>query len=858
MADADGNPYVGPRPFERDDRDRFFGRDGEVRELLSLVVSERVVLLYAASGAGKTSLLHAGLVPLLEEDEGFEVLPVTRIQAGLPEETLTRARNVFTLGVVSSLEPGDSALPALETTTLVELLAARPHRYDAHGFAAPRALIVDQFEELFTAHPRYWRQRAQFVADLAAALDDDPLLRVVLSIREDHVAQLDPHVAALPRGLRARFRLERLGPEAAIEAVVNPTLPTPRRYADDVAEKLVADLLRFRADTGRGETIEIEGEFVEPVQLQVVCESLWGELPPSVTEITEEHLRRFGDVDEVLRRFYDEAVRAAAAAARVPERRLRALVERSLITAVGTRNTVYRQERTTGDISNAAIDELENRHVMRAEWRAGARWYELTHDRLIAPIQTSNRRFRERLARKRRVPAAVALAAAVLAAVILGLASMGNSGGGGTALAAGANLSLTETDADRAAHSAQVKGQVSASGLRGVPLRIVASVVDDAGKPVVAPVLQSRFVPGKDLSATSFTASMRLPRRDGDYHLVIALENPARTVLARVQSERITVGGRDVSVKVRVRFTVRVTGSGHVAFGAGGSTAQQLCPPVCTGEFPHGTRLKLVAVPARTSVFGGWSSCPGEAARTCVVRAGRVTVASARFDTVIGRTARGTPITATMIGDERARRRILVIGCLRPAACAGTAVADALAGRAGPAGAAIWIVRNLDPDGITRDKDLNHDFPCDWAPANADTARCRGRNALSTPEARAAVAFIRRLRPNLTIWYFSRATTGDKSLRPAQWVALGGDRGEREAEARYARLVGYGRPVAWVNSSTGRVTLEPPGGNYGSGTAWQRHLNPPMRAFWVELPLEPLPPREAARHADAVVKLAER
>ena len=53
------NPYVGPRPYERDDRRNFYGRDREAREVRALIVAEREVLFYAQSGAGKTSLLNA-------------------------------------------------------------------------------------------------------------------------------------------------------------------------------------------------------------------------------------------------------------------------------------------------------------------------------------------------------------------------------------------------------------------------------------------------------------------------------------------------------------------------------------------------------------------------------------------------------------------------------------------------------------------------------------------------------------------------------------------------------------------------------------------------------------------------------
>ena len=89
------SPYPGPRPFEPGEQRSFFGRDREVRELLSLIIAHPVVLLYAQSGAGKTSLLSAGLIPRLEE-EGFDILPRARVQGSIPNELqLSEISNVY-------------------------------------------------------------------------------------------------------------------------------------------------------------------------------------------------------------------------------------------------------------------------------------------------------------------------------------------------------------------------------------------------------------------------------------------------------------------------------------------------------------------------------------------------------------------------------------------------------------------------------------------------------------------------------------------------------------------------------------------------------------------------------------------
>src|SRR5919112_3048766 len=77
-------PYVGPRSFRKDQREFFFGRDEESDELVSVITAHSAVLLYSQSGAGKTSLLNAKLIPRLEEEEDFHVLPPMRVQGQLP------------------------------------------------------------------------------------------------------------------------------------------------------------------------------------------------------------------------------------------------------------------------------------------------------------------------------------------------------------------------------------------------------------------------------------------------------------------------------------------------------------------------------------------------------------------------------------------------------------------------------------------------------------------------------------------------------------------------------------------------------------------------------------------------------
>jgi WD40 repeat protein len=437
-------PYIGPRPFDSADQKRFFGRSAEVRKLVSLMVAHRVVLLYSASGAGKTSLLNAGLVPLLRQDAGFDVLPIVGVRGLADPEA---SANPYLANAIASLV-GDARDPASADDfteprssagkpsglsaktgevqngmTLLAALAARPRSRDADGFAAPTALIFDQFEDLFSLYPERWDARRHVFAEIGAAIEQDDLLRVVIALREEFIAQLDPYASLLPGSLRTRFRLERLGPNAALAAITGPLAREKRRFAPGTAERLVDGLQRVRFHAGRGESMEIPGEFVEPVQLQVVCRSLWSNLAPDVVEITDDHVAAFGNIADVLARYYGDAVAVAAAKGAIAEEVLRDRLEESFITSIGTRGTVVSGATETARIPNDAIDELERRHLLRAEWRAGARWFELTHDSLITPINASNAIVRER-AQRRRERRLKALLAATLA-VTLALAAAG-------------------------------------------------------------------------------------------------------------------------------------------------------------------------------------------------------------------------------------------------------------------------------------------------------------------------------------------------------------------------------------------------------------------------------------------------
>jgi murein peptide amidase A len=198
---------------------------------------------------------------------------------------------------------------------------------------------------------------------------------------------------------------------------------------------------------------------------------------------------------------------------------------------------------------------------------------------------------------------------------------------------------------------------------------------------------------------------------------------------------------------------------------------------------------------------------------------------------VIGRSVQDRPIVAQRFGPDDARLTVLVVGCIHGNECAGLPVLERLRRRP-PPGVELWLISTVNPDGRalnTRGNahgvDLNRNFPAGWRRIPRSSRYHSGARPESEPETRAVVRFLRRERPQLSIWFHQpEVNVRDPDGSPAARV--------------YARLVGLPfRPLA-----------SPP----GTATRWQKRADPDAEAFVVELPWGPLPPADAARHGRAV------
>jgi len=208
-------------------------------------------------------------------------------------------------------------------------------------------------------------------------------------------------------------------------------------------------------------------------------------------------------------------------------------------------------------------------------------------------------------------------------------------------------------------------------------------------------------------------------------------------------------------------------------------------------------------------------------------------LAAALATLVIGHSAEGREIRATRVGDEQAPVKVLVVGDVHGNEPAGEAIVQALR-RAEVDGVQFWLVRTGNPDGRAgntrhnaRGVDLNRNFPYRWKPGAKGTYY-PGPRAGSEPETKALMTFVRRIRPQLGIYYHQHLGI---TVR-----ARGVD---TDVQRDYARRTGL--PLRWLPNY------------HGTAIGWQNNLVKDGTAFVVELEAGPAPVK---RHVDAVLAAA--
>ena len=227
-------PYLGLRSFQATDRALYFGREALTADLVKCVATNQIqppgselrfVGVIGASGSGKSSLLHAGLKPHLNEGylPGSHEWPIVELRPGpRPLENL-----VFALRRHPELRNETVALDRFETDLEKEESTAKRALHRFSGTTLPRSdlrlvVIVDQLEEVFSrCEDRHERSRFLELLIEAAALPGGQTV-VVIALRADFLGRCAEH-ERMAAALSAQVLVVGpMGPEALREAIEAP------------------------------------------------------------------------------------------------------------------------------------------------------------------------------------------------------------------------------------------------------------------------------------------------------------------------------------------------------------------------------------------------------------------------------------------------------------------------------------------------------------------------------------------------------------------------------------------------------------------------------------------------------------
>lgn len=358
--DEDALPYRGLLEYRLRDAEWFFGRDRAIRELLSAVRLAPLTVLHAESGAGKTSLLQAGLAPQL----------ITA--AHLPLIIRPYNQNPATV-IKRALLPNLSGAPGLASAPLAEFLRAVS---EILGGGSVLYVLLDQFEEFFTQLPD--AEQVQFVHELAACLDDTSLsVSWVLSLRSDYFSNLATFRPHIRNPFANDYRLQRLSRAEAQAAIVEPARRRGLQFAAGLVDQLLDDL---------------GGDTAIPPHLQLVCVALTAALEPGVTTLGRDSYEREGGAAGILRGHLDRVLsRDLPVPLRGTARRLlAALVDSEQRRLVRTPDELERElaagQTPIAETRATLAQLLDSRLLKTVDGELGLA-YELAHDYLLDEIK---------------------------------------------------------------------------------------------------------------------------------------------------------------------------------------------------------------------------------------------------------------------------------------------------------------------------------------------------------------------------------------------------------------------------------------------------------------------------------------
>ena len=395
------NRYPGIRSFEQDEANLFYGRADALDELFGLIQVKPLNVVFSKSGLGKTSLIKAGLCPLLEKEgylpiffrlQNTEVPPVQAVLEILenhtPEQRYTGKyanSNNQLWAAINQLKfgPSEKQVPVLIFDQFEELFHHK--KSDQLALAAQLADLIEQRlpDDVQTQLESVsWRERRN---DKALQKWISPAkVKVVMAIRSDRMSELHPLRRHIPTILHHRFELLPLSLREAQQAVALPAKLQDDQLATQpftYAPETLTDIL--------GNLSNEEGE-IESFQLQIICQHIEQKVKVKQQQqsaeliVTPDYLGGSKGIANILKSYYSDQIATLGTAAE--QLAVRKLLEEGLIADGRRIGVAAAVVKNNFQISDELLEKLMASRLIRPENTRLGTTYELSHDTLVAPI----------------------------------------------------------------------------------------------------------------------------------------------------------------------------------------------------------------------------------------------------------------------------------------------------------------------------------------------------------------------------------------------------------------------------------------------------------------------------------------
>ena len=387
------SPYPGLRPFERYERDFFFGRDRDAELLSNKIFASRLTLLFGQSGRGKSSLLRTLLIPQMEAegarifsfDEWAVPEPLSILAERLATILHTKAAT-FTTEDLAAAQLENSGTKRRSKDGIIIDLLRRLTAYDPR----PLVIVLDQFEELLLRHSNSIETVRRELAALVRDRDID--LKILISLREEFLAALEPFRRDIPGLFDSTYRLERLSAGSLAEAIFKPASRLGVAVDRALVETLIRDLERRSVAAvptpdapGAASIYTATTEVaIELPMLQLVMAALWKEaVATNRQDITLDLYRTLGGWRHVLASYVQQVTPVS-----YRDRLLLARLLQHLAPSSGYKSSYSAEDLRAitglhGERIQHELHRLSRAGIVRVREFRGKNLYELQHDSLI-------------------------------------------------------------------------------------------------------------------------------------------------------------------------------------------------------------------------------------------------------------------------------------------------------------------------------------------------------------------------------------------------------------------------------------------------------------------------------------------